>query len=99
MISFVKDAPLSSKTSASLLSNLMYNLKLAHSVVLVPVRQFVIRRNMASNMIELINLNMRVNVIVMCSLMLSYFYSDCLIMFSDDCPSGGCCRSSPIYTS
>ena len=61
MIPFNKDAPFLSKTSASLLSNPMYSLKLARSVVLVPDRQFVMKRNMATNLSEMIDLSLRVS--------------------------------------
>ena len=67
MIPFNKDAPVPSKTSVSLLSNLMYNLKLARSVVPVPKRQFSVRRNMATNLTELIDLNMKINIATVCS--------------------------------
>ena len=94
MIPFNKDAPVPSKNSASLLSNPMYNLKLTRSVVPVPDRQFSMRRSMATNLTELIDLNMKVNIIVVCSLMLCCFYSHSLAMFPDDCLSGQCCGSS-----
>ena len=94
MIPFSKDARLPSKTNASLLSNLMYNLKFACSIIPVPDRQFIIRRNMAINLTELIDLNMKVNIIIVCSLMLICFHSNFLAVFSNDCLSGWCCRSS-----
>ena len=60
MISYKKDAPFPNKSSATLLNNLMYSLKLACSVVSVPDRQFALRRNMATNLTDLINLSMKV---------------------------------------
>ena len=64
MIPFNKDAPLPSTTSATLLNNPLYNLKLTHSVVSVPDRQFVMRMNMANSQTELIDLNLKVNIII-----------------------------------
>ena len=81
MIPFNKDAHVPSKTSASLLSNPMYNLKLARSIVPVPDCQFAMRRSMATNLTELIDLNMKVNIIAMCSLMLCCFYSHFWLCF------------------
>ena len=70
-----------SKTSDTLLSNPMYNLKLVRSVVPVPNRQFVMRRSMTTNLIELIDMNLKVNIIVVCSLMFIYFYSNFSLCF------------------
>ena len=47
MVPFKKDAPFPSQGTASLLNNPLYALKLARSVVLVPDRQYILRRNMA----------------------------------------------------
>ena len=69
MIPFKKDAPFLSSCSASLFNNLMYNLKLAHSIVLVSDRQFSMKRNMAINLSDLIDLSMKVNIMMVCSLM------------------------------
>ena len=69
MIPFKKDAPFSSSSSASLLNNPIYNLKLACSFVPVPDRQFIMKKNMATNLSELINLSMTVNIVMICSLM------------------------------
>ena len=63
MIPFNKDACIPSSSTATLLSNPMYNLKLARSTILVPNRQFVMRRNMVNCLIELIDLNFKVNII------------------------------------
>ena len=66
MISFNKDAPLPSTTSATLLNNPLYNLKLARSVVLVLDRQFVMRRNMVNSLNKLIDLTLKVVIIIVC---------------------------------
>ena len=50
MIPFNKYALVPIKTNASLLSNPMYNLKLACSVVPVPDHQFAMRMSMATNL-------------------------------------------------
>ena len=68
-ISFKKDAPFPSSSSASFLNNLMYNLKLARSIVPVPDRQFIMKRNMATNLSDFIDLSMKVNIVMVCSLM------------------------------
>ena len=62
MIPFDKNASLLSQSSAIMLNNYQYNLKLAWSVVSVLDWQFMIRRGMVNNLNELIDLNMRVNV-------------------------------------
>ena len=81
MIPFNKDAHLPSKTSASLLNNPMYNLKLARSVIPIPDRQFMMKRNMATNLSEMINLNLKVSVVVVCPLMLGRFDSNLRLCF------------------
>ena len=60
MVFYKKDAPFLSQGSATLLNNPLYFLKLACSVVPVPDRQFVLRRNMAANLSDLIDLSMKV---------------------------------------
>ena len=69
MIAFKKDAPFPSCSSASLLNNPMYNLKLAHSVNPLSNRQFIMKRNMGTNLSDLIDLSMKVNIVMVCSLM------------------------------
>ena len=69
MISFKKDAPFSTSSNVSLLNNLMYNLKMAHSVIPVLDRQFIIKRNMATNLSNWIDLSIKVNIVMVCSLM------------------------------
>ena len=81
MIPFNKDAPFSSKTSDSLLSNPMYSLKLARSVVPIPNRQFVMKGNMATNLSEMIDLSLRVSVVVVYPLMLGHFDSNLRLCF------------------
>ena len=76
MVPFNKNAPFPSKNSASLLGNPMYNLKLARSVVLVSDRQYVMKNNMASNLSELINLNLKVRIVVVYWLSLCCFKAD-----------------------
>ena len=98
IILFNKDAPFSSKTSASLLSNPMYSLKLARSVVFVLDRQFVMKRNMATNLSKMIDMILRVSVVVVCPLMLGIFDSDSSFVFLDDYLSCWCFRSPPIHT-
>ena len=61
MIPFNKNAPFPSKIDVSLLSNPMYSLKLTCSVVFVPNCQFVMKRNMATNLFEMNYLSLRVN--------------------------------------
>ena len=73
IVPFNKNAPFPSKNSASLLGNPMYNLKLARSVVPVPDRQYVMKNNMVFNLSELIDLNLKVRVVVVCLLSLSCF--------------------------
>ena len=60
MVPYKKYASFPSKCSAMLLNNPMYSLKLAFSVVPVPDRQFTLRRNMATNLSDLIDLSMKV---------------------------------------
>ena len=72
-ILFNKEAHFLSKTGASLLSNPMCSLKLARSVIPVLDRQVVMKRNMATNLSEMIDLSLRVSVIVVYPLMLGYF--------------------------
>ena len=67
MILFKKDAPLSRQGTASLLNNPLYAFKLARSVVPVPDRQFMLKKNMASVFSDLIDLSMKV-IIVLCLL-------------------------------
>ena len=76
MVPFNKNAPFPSKNSASLLGNPMYNLKLARSVVPVPDRQYVMKKNMASNLSKLIDLNLKVRVAVFYWLSLCCFKAD-----------------------
>ena len=59
-IPYKKEAPYPSTGTATLLNNPLYNLKLARSVVSVPDRQYVLKRNMSGNLSELIDLNMKV---------------------------------------
>ena len=63
MVFYKKDAPFSSQSSATLLNNPLYSLKLAHLVVSVLNRQFVLRRNMAANLSDLIDLSMKVIIV------------------------------------
>ena len=63
MVSFKKDAPFPSQGTASLLNNPLYALKLAHSVVPVPNRQYVLRRNMATVFSDMIDLSMKVIIV------------------------------------
>ena len=66
MIPFNNDAPLPSTISATLLNNPLYNLKLVRSVVPIPDRQFMMRKNMVNSLNELIDLNLKVNIIIVC---------------------------------
>ena len=75
MVPFNKNALFPSKNSASLLGNPMYNLKLVRSVVPVPDRQYVMN-NMASNLSELIDLNLKVRIVVVCWLSSCCFNAD-----------------------
>ena len=76
MVPFNKNAPFPSKNSVFLLGNPMYNLKLARSVVPVPDRQYVMKNNMASNLSELIDLNLKVRIVVVYWLSLCCFKAD-----------------------
>ena len=60
MIPFKKDAPFPSQGTASLLNNPLYALKLARSVVPVPDRQYVLRRNVAIVFSDMIDLSIKV---------------------------------------
>ena len=71
-VPYKKDAPYPSTGTATLLNNPLYNLKLARSVVPVPDRQYVLKRNMSDNLSELIDLNMKVLIIVTCLLLLGF---------------------------
>ena len=72
-IPYKKDALYPSIGTATLLNNPLYSLKLARSVVLVPNRQYILKRNMSGNLSDLIDLSMKVIIIVTCLLMLGYF--------------------------
>ena len=63
MVPYKKDAPFLSQGSVSLLNNPLYALKLARSVVPVPNRQFVLKRNMAAVFSDLIDLSMKVSIV------------------------------------
>ena len=63
MVSFKKDAPFPSQGTASLLNNPLYAMKLAHSVVPVPDRQYILRRNMATVFSDMIDLSMKVIIV------------------------------------
>ena len=63
MIPFKKDAPFPRQGTASLLNNPMYALKLARSVVPVPDRQYVLRRNVATVLSDMIDLSMKVIIV------------------------------------
>ena len=75
MIPFNKNAPFPSKNSVSLLGNSLYNLKLAQSIVPVPDRQYVMKNNMASNLSKLIDLNLKVRIVVVFSVVIELFQS------------------------
>ena len=64
MIPFNKDVSLLSGLNAMMLNNYQYNLKLVRSIVLVPDRQFMMRRGMVNGLNELIDLNLRVSVMI-----------------------------------
>ena len=63
MVSFKKDALFPSQGIASLLNNPLYALKLACSVVPVPDRQYVLKRNMATVFSDMIDLSMKVIIV------------------------------------
>ena len=73
-ISYKKDAPYPSTGTATLLNNPLYSLKLARSVVPVPDRQYILKRNMSGNLSDLIDLSMKVIIIVTCLLMLGFYW-------------------------
>ena len=60
MIPYKKDAPFPSGSCATLLNNPLYCLKLARLVVPVLDRQFILKRNMSTNLSNLIDLSMKV---------------------------------------
>ena len=63
MIPYKKDALFSSGSSATLLNNPPYWLKLARSIVPVPDRQFILKTNMGTNLSDLIGLSMKVIIV------------------------------------
>ena len=63
MVPLKQDAPFPSQGTASLLNNPLYALKLAHSVVHVLDRQYVLRRNMATVFSNMIDLSMKVIIV------------------------------------
>ena len=63
MVAFKRDAPFPSQGTASLLNNPLYALKVASSVVPVPDRQFMLKRNMADVFLDLIDLSMKVIIV------------------------------------
>ena len=63
MVSFKKDAPFPSKGTATLLNSPLYALKLTRSVVPVPDRQYVLKRNMATVFSDMIDLSMKVIIV------------------------------------
>ena len=71
-VPYKKDAPYPSIGTAILLNNPLYSLKLARSIVPVPDRQYILKRNMSGNLSKLIDLNMKVLIIVTCLLMLGF---------------------------
>ena len=87
-----------SKTKASFLNNPMYSLKLARSVVPVPNRQFVMKKNMATNLSKIINMSLRVSFCSRLLLILGISYSDSGFVFLDDRLSCWHCQSPPIHT-
>ena len=76
MVPFNKNAFFPSKNSTSLLGNPKYNLKLARLVFPVPDRQYVMKNNMATNLSELIDLNLKVKIVVVCWLSSCCFNAD-----------------------
>ena len=71
-VPYKKDASYPNTGTTILLNNPLYNLKLVRSVVPVPDRQYVLKRNMSGNLSKLIDLNMKVLIIVTCLLMLGF---------------------------
>ena len=63
MVSLKKDAPFPSKGTATLLNSPLYALKLARSMVPVPDRQYVLRKNMATVFSDMIDLSMKVIIV------------------------------------
>ena len=63
MVPFKKNALFSSKGTATLLNSPLYALKLARSMVPVPDRQYVLRRNMATVFSDMIDLSMKVIIV------------------------------------
>ena len=63
MVPFKSDAPFLRQGTASLLNSPLYALKLARSVVSVPDRQYVLRRNMATVFSDMIDLSMKVIIV------------------------------------
>ena len=64
MVLFKKDTPFPSQGTASLLNNPLYALKLARSMVPVPNRQYVLRRNVATVFSDMIDLSMKVILVL-----------------------------------
>ena len=63
MVPFKKNALFPSKGTATLLNSPLYALKLTRSVVSVPDRQSVLRRNMATVFSDMIDLSMKVIIV------------------------------------
>ena len=63
MVPYKKDASFPSQRNASLLNNPLYTLKLARSMVFVPDRQFVLKKNMAAVFSNLIDLSIKVIIV------------------------------------
>ena len=66
MVPFNKDASLLSNSSAMLLNSPLYNMKLACSFVPVFDWQFVMKTGMVNSLNKLIDLNLKVNIIIVC---------------------------------
>ena len=60
MIPFNLIALLPDQSSATMLNNFYYNLKLARSIVPILDRQFVIRKGMVNNLNKLLDMNLKV---------------------------------------
>ena len=69
MIPFKKDAAYPSQGSATLFNNPLYSLKLARSVVPVPDRQYILRRNVATVFSDMIDLSMKVILVFVTSML------------------------------
>ena len=72
-IPYKKDAPFPSTGTATLLNNPSYSLRLARSVVPVPDRQYILKKNMSGHLSDLVDFSMKVLITMVTRLVLFVF--------------------------